>query len=148
MTHYRSNLTDLEFNLFDVLGVQDHLASFSDLNEDTARDILREVERFAREEWAKSFVVADRTPLRLEDGEIHLPSEVLESLAKLREVGWDRLGVPDWVGLTGARWMRIVPREGVQEPQRHSWRSDQVICSGPASPWALASRAARAGKSM
>ncbi len=98
MTHYRSNLTDLEFNLFEVLGIQDHLASFSDLDEDTARDILREVERFAREEWAKSFTVADRTPLRLEDGEIHLPAEVLESLAKLREVGWDRLGIPEELG--------------------------------------------------
>lgn len=98
MTHYRSNLRDLEFNLFEVLGIQDHLGSFSDLDEDTARHLIREVERFAREEWAKSFVVADRTPLHLQDGEVHLPEEVLESLEKLQEAGWDRLGVPEELG--------------------------------------------------
>ncbi len=98
MTHYRSNLRDLEFNLFEVLRIQEHLGSFSDLDEDTARDILREVERFAREEWARSFVVADRTPLELVDGEVHLPGEVKRSLALLRETGWDRLGIPEELG--------------------------------------------------
>ncbi len=98
MTHYRSNLRDLEFNLFEVLGIQEHLDAFSDLDLDTARDILREVERFAREEWARSFALADRTPLELTDGEIHLPDEVKGALALLRETGWDRLGIPEELG--------------------------------------------------
>ena len=40
MTHYKSNLRDLEFNLFEVFNRQEIMGSgpFEDLDEDTARD--------------------------------------------------------------------------------------------------------------
>ncbi len=56
MSHYRSNLRDIEFNLFDVHRIQEHLGTgeWADMDEDTARDILVEIERLAREDFAAS----------------------------------------------------------------------------------------------
>ena len=60
MGHYKSNLRDLEFNLFEVFGRQDVLGTgpYADVDADTARDILREVARLAEHELADSL----RTP--------------------------------------------------------------------------------------
>ncbi|HEX2705648.1 MAG TPA: acyl-CoA dehydrogenase [Candidatus Lustribacter sp.] len=64
MGHYKSNLRDLEFNLFEVFGRQDILGSgpYEDVDEDTAREMLKEVSRLAENELAASFVAGDRTP--------------------------------------------------------------------------------------
>ena len=49
MGHYKSNLRDIEFNLFEVFGRQEILGTdtFPDLDEETARHILSEVNRLA-----------------------------------------------------------------------------------------------------
>ena len=49
MGHYKSNLRDIEFTLFELLRIQDRLgaAPFEEVDEDTARGILTEVERLA-----------------------------------------------------------------------------------------------------
>ncbi|MFC5750891.1 acyl-CoA dehydrogenase [Actinomadura rugatobispora] len=62
MGHYRSNLRDLEFNLFEVLGLRELLgkAPFADLDEDTARSLLAEVDRLATGVLADSFSEGDR----------------------------------------------------------------------------------------
>ncbi|WP_109506695.1 acyl-CoA dehydrogenase [Nocardioides speluncae] len=64
MSHYKTNLRDVEFNLFEVLKVQDYLgtSAFEEIDEDTARSVLGEVERMAREELAASYVDGDRNP--------------------------------------------------------------------------------------
>ncbi|MFC6239713.1 acyl-CoA dehydrogenase [Longivirga aurantiaca] len=64
MSHYKSNLRDIEFNLFEVFGAQDRLGHgpFADLDVETARHTLVEVERLATGPLAASFVEADRTP--------------------------------------------------------------------------------------
>ena len=45
MGHFRSNLRDLEFTLFEVLRVQDRMGSepFDQMSEQTARDLLTEL---------------------------------------------------------------------------------------------------------
>ncbi|MGA7228734.1 MAG: acyl-CoA dehydrogenase [Acidimicrobiia bacterium] len=100
MSHYKSNLRDVEFNLFEVNRIQDHLGSgeWSDIDESTARDILTEIERLAREDFAASYTDQDRIPLKLEDGEIHLPESVLAGVRAFREGGWERLGAPTELG--------------------------------------------------
>ena len=47
MSHYRSNLRDLEFNLFEVLGAGDRMGKgpFAEMDADTARNVLHEFER-------------------------------------------------------------------------------------------------------
>ncbi|MGZ5410857.1 MAG: acyl-CoA dehydrogenase N-terminal domain-containing protein, partial [Aeromicrobium sp.] len=57
MSHYKSNLRDIEFNLFELLGRDEVLGKgiFEELDVDTARSILAEVDRLAREDLAGSF---------------------------------------------------------------------------------------------
>lgn len=64
MSHYKSNIRDIEFNLFEVLGRDEILGTgpFAEVDTDTARSILAEVDRLAREDLAESFVDSDRNP--------------------------------------------------------------------------------------
>ena len=100
MTHYRSNLRDLEFNLFQVHRLGDYITRSSAMEADTAVDVLREMERLAREEWSASFVDADRADIGLVDGNVNLPESLKVSLAALRAGGWDRVGLEEGMGGT------------------------------------------------
>ena len=64
MSHYKSNLRDIEFNLFEVLGRGEVLGTgpFAEVDSDTAREVLAEVDRLAREDLAASFEDSDRNP--------------------------------------------------------------------------------------
>jgi alkylation response protein AidB-like acyl-CoA dehydrogenase len=64
MGHYKTNLRDIEFNLFELLGRDEVLGTgpFSEVDSETARHILAEVDRLSREDLAASFEEADRTP--------------------------------------------------------------------------------------
>jgi alkylation response protein AidB-like acyl-CoA dehydrogenase len=64
VSHYKSNIRDIEFNLFEVLGADKVLGSgpFEEVDTETARSILTEVDRLAREEIAASFEDGDRNP--------------------------------------------------------------------------------------
>jgi alkylation response protein AidB-like acyl-CoA dehydrogenase len=109
-THYRTNLRDIEFNLFEFIKVQEYLGTgrYEDLDADTAGDLLREVDRLAREEFAASFVEGDRIGARMVDGEVVLPDEVKASLDAFYEGGWDSLMLSTDFGGVGApptlRW--------------------------------------------
>ena len=110
MSHYKSNLRDIEFNLFEYLKVGDTygVAPFDSFDEDTARDALREVDRLTREDFAASFVDADRRSLELVDGEVKLPESVHNSLDAMFDGGWHLLGIEQDMGGFGApdtlRW--------------------------------------------
>jgi len=64
MTHYRSNLRDIEFNLFEVFGSADNMGKgpFAEMDADTAREILSEVDRLASGPLAEPFADNDRMP--------------------------------------------------------------------------------------
>ncbi len=96
MSHYKSNLRDIEFNLFEVNRVQDHVGSgdWEALDRETMGDILTEIERLAREDYAASYEDQDRIPLELVDGEVKLPESVKASVRAFKDGGWDRLGLP------------------------------------------------------
>ncbi len=102
VSHYKSNLRDIEFNIFEVLKVQDYLDDelWPGVDADTIRDVLVEIERLAREDYAASYVDQDRIPLELVDGEIRLPESVKKSIAAFKEGGWDNLGLPVEMGGT------------------------------------------------
>ncbi len=96
MGHYKANLRDIEFNLFEVNRVHDYPESIrSGLDQDTMGDILNEIERLAREDYSASYVDQDRIPLKLEDGEVKLPESVKASVRAFKDGGWDRLGLPE-----------------------------------------------------
>ncbi len=102
VSHYKSNLRDVEFNLFELFRVQDYLNQelWPGVDADTIRDVLTEIERLAREEYASSYVDQDRIPLELVDGEVHLPESVKRSIAAFKEAGWDSIGLPLEMGGT------------------------------------------------
>src|SRR5437879_11534009 len=64
MSHYKSDLRDLLFNLFELPGTDQACGRgpFAEFDETTARDVLAEVDRLAREDLAASFADADRNP--------------------------------------------------------------------------------------
>jgi alkylation response protein AidB-like acyl-CoA dehydrogenase len=102
MGHYRSNLRDIEFTLFEVLGRGDVLGSgpYADLDVATARSVLAEVDRLAREELAESFEEGDRHPpvYDPQTRTVTLPAAFKKSYAALMDAEWWRLGVPAELG--------------------------------------------------
>ncbi|WP_392507583.1 acyl-CoA dehydrogenase [Naumannella halotolerans] len=64
MSHYKSNLRDIEFNLFDVLdrGSVLGVGPAEDLDAETARAMLSEVDHLARTKLAEPYAEADRNP--------------------------------------------------------------------------------------
>ncbi len=63
MGHYKSNVRDIEFNLFEVLGIGELLdaGAYGDLDTDTVRNILAEVSRLAEGPVAASFATRIET---------------------------------------------------------------------------------------
>ena len=113
MSHYRSNLRDVDFNLFEVLGADAYYGTgpFASVDVDQARMLMGEFERFCRESaWAESFVPADREELHLSpEGDVTLPPALEEGLRAYYEAGWHLLPLPESLGGYGAapslRWV-------------------------------------------
>ncbi|MGI5119798.1 acyl-CoA dehydrogenase [Marinactinospora thermotolerans] len=106
MTHYKSNLRDLEFNLFEVFKRQDVLGTgpFEELDEDTARTILDEVNRLATGIVAESFEDADRNPPVFDPAthSVTMPEGFKRSYQAYMDAEWFRLDLPTELGGTGA----------------------------------------------
>ena len=104
MGHYKSNLRDLEFNLFEVLDRQDVLGTgpYEDVDVDTARDMLREVGRLAENELADSLLDSDLHPPVFDpaDGSVTLPESFKKSYAAYMDGGWGLLDIPGELGGT------------------------------------------------
>ncbi len=112
MTHYRSNVRDLEFNLFEVLGAGERMGSgrFAEMDADTAREILHELQTVAAGPIAASFADADRNPPVYDPAtfSVTLPESFKKSYRALVDGDWQRLELPSDLGGYGAtpslRW--------------------------------------------
>ena len=102
MSHYKSNVRDQVFNLFEVLGVDQALGTgeFSDLDRDTAVEMLGEMARLAEGPLAESFVEGDRNPPVFDPAthSVTLPEEFKASVRAFRDGGWDKVGVVEELG--------------------------------------------------
>jgi alkylation response protein AidB-like acyl-CoA dehydrogenase len=100
--HYRANLRDLEFVLFEVLGRDALLGTgaYEDLDPDTARSILAEVERFATDRMARSYVSADRNPpvFDPQTATVTTSAEFRADFGELMDAEWFRLQLPAELG--------------------------------------------------
>ncbi|MEV5411417.1 acyl-CoA dehydrogenase [Thermopolyspora sp. NPDC052614] len=106
MGHYKSNLRDLEFNLFEVFKRGDILGTgpFADVDEETARNILDEVNRLATGPLAESFTEGDRNP-PVFDPETHtvtMPESFKRSFQAWVDAEWWRLELEPELGGTPA----------------------------------------------
>ena len=102
MGHYKSNMRDLQFNLFDVFELDKVLESgeFGDLDRETAVDMLREVKNLAEGVIADSFAEGDRNPPTF-DPETHsvtIPEAFKKSYNAYIEAGWDKVGLHEDLG--------------------------------------------------
>jgi alkylation response protein AidB-like acyl-CoA dehydrogenase len=102
MGHFRSNLRDLEFNLFEVFRVQDRLGTpgFDGVDTDTVRGVLTELNAVATGPLAESFVDGDRNPPVFDPAthSVTLPQSLKNSYRALWEGEWWRLSLPADLG--------------------------------------------------
>jgi len=102
MGHYKSNVRDLEFNLFEVLGIQDRLGKgvLAESDEETARGVLSELNNLATGPLAESFEDADRNPPVYDPRTFSatLPESFKKSYQQLWDGEWWRLGLTNKLG--------------------------------------------------
>jgi alkylation response protein AidB-like acyl-CoA dehydrogenase len=118
MGHYKSNVRDLEFNLFETLGLEQVLAdgAFGDLDGESVRQMLSEAARLAEGPVAESFADGDRHPPTF-DPDTHvvsLPEPFKKSLAAWRDGEWFRVGLKEDVG-------------GVPAPSMVQWAINELV---------------------
>lgn len=97
MGHYKSNLRDIEFNLFEVLGRDEVLGVEPyQVDGETARDMLKEVSRLAENELAESFADADRNPPIFDPttSSVTMPGSFAKSYQAYTESGFWSVDVP------------------------------------------------------
>ncbi len=102
MGHYKSNVRDLEFNLFEVLELEKALATgeFGDLDGESVRQMLDEASRLAEGPVAESFAESDRHPPTFDPKShtVALPEPFKESLRAWRAGEWFRVGLDESLG--------------------------------------------------
>jgi alkylation response protein AidB-like acyl-CoA dehydrogenase len=124
MGHYKSNVRDIEFNLFEVFGTDKVLenAPYDDVDQETARGMIAEVAKLAEGPLAASFVDGDRNPpvFDPDTNSVTMPESVRKSFKALYDSEWWRTEtIPELGG-------QLVPRALV-------WAiAEQVLGANPA----------------
>jgi alkylation response protein AidB-like acyl-CoA dehydrogenase len=105
VTHYRSNLRDILFNLFEVLDTGKILGSppFGAMDADTAREALAAMEEHVQVHLAPSFASGDRVALGFDGkGNVTLPPGFKEAIETYYSGGWNNFELPESLGGYGA----------------------------------------------
>ncbi|HEY6689315.1 MAG TPA: acyl-CoA dehydrogenase [Propionibacteriaceae bacterium] len=102
MSHYKSNVRDIEFNLFEVLGREEILGTgpYADLDRETVSAILAEVDHIAKTKLAESFSDTDGN-LPAYDPKTHavtVPEDLKKSFRALMNSGAWQLELPEELG--------------------------------------------------
>lgn len=124
MGHYKSNVRDQVFNLFEVFGLDKSLGegSYSDLDADTATEMLTEMARLCEGPIGASFVDGDRNPPVFDPNThtVTLPEPFKASVRAYIEAGWDKVGLIEELG-------------GVPTPKALLWAlQEHVLGANPA----------------
>uniref|UniRef100_UPI00061B04E9 acyl-CoA dehydrogenase family protein n=1 Tax=Mycobacterium sp. UM_Kg1 TaxID=1545691 RepID=UPI00061B04E9 len=126
MSHYKSNVRDQVFNLFEVFGLDQVFGEgdYADLDIDTAQEMLGEMVRLAEGPIAASFVDGDRNPpvFNPETHSVTLPESFKKSVRANLEGGWDRVGVIEELG-------------GIPMPKALMWALQEHILGANPAVW-------------
>ena len=102
MSHYKSNVRDQVFNLFEVFGLDKALGegAYADLDADTVKEMLGEIARLAEGPVAESFADGDRNPPTFDPNthSVTLPEAFKKSVRAVTDGGWDRVGIEEELG--------------------------------------------------
>ncbi|MEU9607546.1 acyl-CoA dehydrogenase [Streptomyces sp. NPDC048057] len=136
MGHYKPNLRDIEFNLFEVLG-RDKLygtGPFAEMDPDTAKSILEEIARLAEHDLAESFADADRNPPVFDPGTntAPVPETFKKSYRAFMDSEYWRLGLPEEIG-------------GTTAPRSLIWSYAELLLGANPAIWMYSSGPAFAG---
>ncbi|MBO0832561.1 MAG: acyl-CoA dehydrogenase [Actinobacteria bacterium] len=130
MGHFKSNLRDIEFNLFEVLQRQDLLGAepFAELDTETVRGILDEVNRLAVGPVAESYATADRNPPVFDPAthSVQMPEEFKKSYQAFIDAEWFRLELPPELG-------------GTTVPRTLAWSVAELMLGANPALWMYAS---------
>ncbi|MFF9849348.1 acyl-CoA dehydrogenase [Streptomyces litmocidini] len=136
MGHYKSNLRDIEFNLFEVLGRDKVYGTgpFEEMDVETAKSILDEIRRLAENELAESFADADRNPpvFDPETNTAPVPATFKKSYNAFMESEYWRLGIPEEIG-------------GTVSPRSLIWAYAELLLGSNPAIWMYSSGPAFAG---
>ncbi|WP_117211954.1 acyl-CoA dehydrogenase [Allorhizocola rhizosphaerae] len=124
MTHYRSNLRDLEFNLFEVFDTPFGTGPYADVDADTARSALAEIDRMARTDLAASFADADRNPPVYDPAtySVRIPDSFKESYRTWMDAEFWRFTLPEALG-------------GTPSPHAFIWSFAELVLGSNAPVW-------------
>jgi alkylation response protein AidB-like acyl-CoA dehydrogenase len=104
--HYRPNLRDIFFQLFEVLEIQGSVLGkppFESMDEATARASLEGFLEVMQATWAPSFAAGDREGATFDgQGNVKLPAGYLKALDAYYGGGWNKLELPEHLGGYGA----------------------------------------------
>ncbi|MFH8749231.1 acyl-CoA dehydrogenase [Streptomyces rimosus] len=136
MGHYKSNLRDIEFNLFEVLGRDSVYGTgpFAEMDVDTAKSVLSEIARLSENELADSFADTDRNPpvFDPDTNTAPVPDTFKKSYQAYMDAEWWRLGIPEEIG-------------GTTAPRSLLWAFAETILGANPAIWMYASGPAFAG---
>ncbi len=136
MGHYKSNLRDIEFNLFEVLGRDKVYGTgpFEEMDVDTAKSVLEELTRLSENELAESFADADRNPpvFDPETNTAPVPASFKKSYQAFMDSEYWRLGLPEEIG-------------GTTSPRSLIWAYAELILGANPAVWMYSSGPAFAG---
>jgi alkylation response protein AidB-like acyl-CoA dehydrogenase len=104
--HYRPNVRDIFFQLFEVLRIQDSVlgtAPFDSMDEATARASLEGFLEVMQATWAPAFAQGDREGATFDGkGNVTLPGGYKKALDTYFSGGWNKLELPEHLGGYGA----------------------------------------------
>jgi alkylation response protein AidB-like acyl-CoA dehydrogenase len=130
MSHYKSNVRDLEFNLFEVFGVDRLLGTpaYPDLDVDTARSILAEMSRLAGDDLAASYTSTDRTPPVFDPAthSVAMPEPFRRSYQAFMDSEFWRMDLP-------------TDLDGTVSPRSFWWSMAEMVLGANAPIWMYAS---------
>jgi alkylation response protein AidB-like acyl-CoA dehydrogenase len=124
VSHFRSNIRDIDFTLFEMFKADRVFGAgrFDELDLETARAMLVEVARLAEGPIAASFADGDRNPPVFDprNHAVSLPDSFKKSTRALLDAGWQKAGVSAELG-------------GIPLPRAIVWAlQEQILGANPA----------------
>lgn len=126
MSHYKSNLRDLEFNLFELFKRDEVFGKepFAEIDADTAKSILGEIEKLASSVLSDSFIDSDRNPpvYHPDTKTVTMNPQFAETYRAWMDSEWFRLQIPEELG-------------GQPGPNSLVWATAELVLGSNAAIW-------------
>lgn len=118
MGHFISNVRDLEFNIFEVLGLAAELdgGAFGDLDAETARSLLQSAAELTAGPVAEAYESADRNPPTFDPAthSVSIPKDFQAAYNAMVDAGYWAMSLPEEIG-------------GMRAPSALNWAIGEML---------------------